>query len=483
MPSQKIVREVRRVYARASERGMLSDATFEHARFATVQRLCDPIAVAFHSDPMAIELRLFEHAAAQTFAATMLDEMLLWQPPHGATLLEELLAERQISKRPIARQFLESLSTSTTRLWYVVDARSGQWASVHRFGGEEPPRRVELLDDTQRIATGDCVAARRIKLDGSRVFADGWLAFPSGAIEVLRGMQGIALVERAFCLWALMALGDQDVTVRWLDALTHSGDSPGTGPDDAAHRDRAAAGRSRDRSTSRPPPRRATGTAGTDPERERLLERIRKLFAMAQETESSPHEAEIALRRCQSLMTRFGITEADLESSEFGVASVATGRTVATHVKLLGGAVALLHDVIFVIGRGGLAEFRGYEIDVQVATMTFEFLGQAIERALSTRKRRGELPPGRSAAFDYRVAFASEVHERVHLIAAEREAAERHSSGSGTALAVRKREQVDREFGEHLVEKPLRVRGPRDDEAAEVGREDGRQVSLDPQID
>lgn len=214
----------------------------------------------------------------------------------------------------------------------------------------------------------------------------------------------------------------------------------------------------------------------------RLLERIRKLFAMSQETESSPHEAEIALRRCQSLMARFGVTEADLETSEFAVASVATGRTVATHAKLLGGAVALLHDALFVIGRGGLAEFRGYEVDVQVATMTFEYLNAAIERALSVRKRRGELPPGRSAAFDYRVAFADEVYRRVRTLAAEREEAERRHSTTGTALVVRKREQVDREFGDDLVSKPLRLRGPVDGEAAEAGREDGQGVSLEPQI-
>jgi len=53
-------------------------------------------------------------------------------------------------------------------------------------------------------------------------------------------------------------------------------------------------------------------------DREKLLDRIRKLYAMSRESESSPHEAEIAMRRCQSLMDRFGITEADLETSEFG---------------------------------------------------------------------------------------------------------------------------------------------------------------------
>ena len=57
-------------------------------------------------------------------------------------------------------------------------------------------------------------------------------------------------------------------------------------------------------------------------ERQKLLERIRKLYAMAQEADSSPHEAEIALRRCQSLMQRFGVSEADLETPEFSSTKV-----------------------------------------------------------------------------------------------------------------------------------------------------------------
>jgi len=470
MSAQKTVREVRRVYQLVAERMVRNDAAHAAAQQAVVQRLCTPVGVAFGSDPMTIERRLLDSVSGQAYGALLCDELLLWTPPEGVSLGQELLSAKALRKRAIAQQFLQRLQGSTLRSWHVVDAHPGRWAFVHRLGGDDPPRRVELLEGWQSIEKGDCVVARRIKLGTWRVFADGWLAFPDGAVPVLRGSEGAPLLERAFCLWALIALGDQRVLDRWLQTL---GASRG------------------ERSSGRPPPRGTARTGGAaDPERERLLERIRKLFAMAQETEASPHEAEIALRRCQSLMARFGITEADLETSEFAVASVATGRTVATHVKLLGGAVAMLHDAIFVIGRGGLAEFRGYEIDVQVATMTFAYLSEAIERALSSRKQRGELPPGRSAAFDYRVAFADEVRQRVGRLAAERAVAEAQArpgesggeSGGGTSLAVRKQEQVTKAFGADLVSRPLRLRGPLDDEAADAGRRDGRGVSLDPQI-
>ena len=217
------------------------------------------------------------------------------------------------------------------------------------------------------------------------------------------------------------------------------------------------------------------------PERDRLLGRVRKLYAMAQETEASPHEAEIALRRCLSLMARFGITEADLETGEFGAAA-SPRRTVAMHVKYFGSAIARLHDVLFVTGGDAGIEFRGYEVDAEAARLTLDYLEGAVERALGSRRRAGGFPAGRSAAYDYRVAFASEVYARVARIVAEREALERAGSSTGTALAVRKREIVERECGAGLRTSRSRHRGPRDADAAAAGRADGSRVSLEPQV-
>ena len=140
-------------------------------------------------------------------------------------------------------------------------------------------------------------------------------------------------------------------------------------------------------------------------ERDKLLERVAKLYRMSGETESSPHEAAIALRRCQALMTRFGITEADLQSSAFGaVPFKAAGARVPAHVLLLGQGVALLHDCLVV--RGATLEFRGYAVDADVAALTFAYLSEAMERSLAVRKREGRVPAGRAPAHDYRVGYA-----------------------------------------------------------------------------
>lgn len=223
--------------------------------------------------------------------------------------------------------------------------------------------------------------------------------------------------------------------------------------------------------------------------REKLLSRIRKLYAMSRESESSPHEAEIAMRRCQSLMSRFGITESDLETSEFGATKIAKEfRSLPSYVGVLGSAVALLHDCICV--RSGTIEFRGFSIDAEVASLTFEYLSDAMERSLKSHKRLGTVESGRSASFDYRVGFALAVLKRARQLDIERrtmqEQAEaeagRERSGPGSSLVIRKREVVRNACMEGLVtRRATRVRY-RNGRAHEAGTSDGSRVSLDKQM-
>ena len=219
-------------------------------------------------------------------------------------------------------------------------------------------------------------------------------------------------------------------------------------------------------------------------ERDKLLERVAKLYRMSGETESSPHEAAIALRRCQALMNRFGITEADLQSSEFGATALKASATrVPAHVLFLAQAVALLHDCIVV--RGAALEFRGYALDAEVARLTFDYLSEAMERSLAVRKREGGVAAGRAPAFDYRVGYAMSVMERCREIdrerrEAEREAAER--SEDGRSLVVRKLEAVERECARGLAHGRRRQVRVRAGDAHAAGGADGREVSLSTQI-
>ncbi len=225
-------------------------------------------------------------------------------------------------------------------------------------------------------------------------------------------------------------------------------------------------------------------------DREKLLSRIRKLYAMSRENESSPHEAEIAMRRCQSLMARFGVTESDLETSEFGSSKIGKAfRAVPNYVSVLGSAVALLHDCLCV--KSDTIEFRGFSIDAEVATMTYEYLTDTMERSLKLRKQEGTVSPGRSASFDYRVGFALAVLNRARLIDADRKVAEEKLrttptdgdfAASGQSLVVRKREVVRASCMAGVVRgRAKRVRY-RNGEAHTAGTSDGAKVSLEKQI-
>lgn len=223
-------------------------------------------------------------------------------------------------------------------------------------------------------------------------------------------------------------------------------------------------------------------------DREKVITRVRKLYAMSQASDSSPNEADIALRRCQSLMEKFGVTLAELETSEFGSSSI--GRrfhSVPGYVTLISSAVALLHDCICV--DSGEIEFRGFSIDAEVATLTYGYLISAMERSLRLRKKEGSVPPGRSASFDYRVGYGVAVLNRCKAIHQERLDAEKSPSGAkpsgstgGSSLVVLKRTLVEENCTDDIQGSRKRKVRFRSGTAHTAGESDGKDVSLDTQL-
>jgi len=223
-------------------------------------------------------------------------------------------------------------------------------------------------------------------------------------------------------------------------------------------------------------------------EREKIIARVRKLYAMSQEAETSPNEAEIALRRCQSLMSKFGVTIGELETSEYGSSTIGRNfRKVPSYVTLLSSAVALLHDCICV--DSGEIEFRGFSIDAEVATLTYQYLTKSMERSLQLRKKTGEVTPGRSASFDYRVGYGISVLNRCRQIHKERlESAQlakqsaRNDSTFGSSLVLLKRELVEENCTNDIEGSRKRTVRFRSGTAHTAGASDGSDVSLDSQV-
>lgn len=225
------------------------------------------------------------------------------------------------------------------------------------------------------------------------------------------------------------------------------------------------------------------GQAGGEKAPDKVLDRIRKLYNMSKENVASPHEAEIALRRCQALMTRYGVTESDLETSEFGAASAFRIRKqMPTYVSVLVSSTGLLHDCIVIKNQHGL-EFRGYAIDTQVSQMTFEYLTTTLERLLSQAKRSGEIGAGRSAAHDFRIGFALEVNERCKAIDRERRATTAAQSRTGTSIAVQKMQMVNIHCAKNIGKARPKKVVYRDSEANSAGRQAGARISLSSQLD
>jgi len=223
-------------------------------------------------------------------------------------------------------------------------------------------------------------------------------------------------------------------------------------------------------------------------DRKKVISRVRKLYAMSQEAQSSPNEAEIALRRCQSLMSKFGVTVSELETSEYGSSTIGRSfRNVPSYVTLLSSAVALLHDCICV--DSGEIEFRGFSIDAEVATLTYQYLSRSMERSLQHRKKTGDVKPGRSASFDYRVGFGISVLNRCRVIHNERIEAEQAARGSasndstyGSSLVVLKRELVEENCTNDIQGSRKRTVRFRSGSAHTAGASDGTEVSLDSQV-
>ena len=413
---------------------------------------------------------------------------LLDEQAFGLEWNEESLFDRYFTEGPgvgesgLCRRYLRRLTDSGPSLWRVVGADPGVSMSVSPWRGGETVTVAEH-HHSRSVETDELLVGRVIDMPGGAVFARGMVFFRSTDPGTLTASPDTVRELLSDCASQLLDAAAREA--RDGRAEPGAGQGAGRGPGrlsgEGSDRDARAGTGDRDGARSGAPPR--SSSAPPDAERERLIERVRKLFAMAQEVEASPHEAEIALRRCQSLMAKYGITEADLETSAFGSVGFQSGRTLPMHVKYLAAAVARLHDVLFVTGSKGFAEFRGFEVDANVARLTLDYLLDAVERALAARKRTGEFPAGRSAAYDYRVGFAVEVDKRADALVAEREKAEREArDGVGTALTIRKREIVERECATDLSTSSFRGRGARDAAARAAGHDDGARVSLDRQV-
>ena len=211
-------------------------------------------------------------------------------------------------------------------------------------------------------------------------------------------------------------------------------------------------------------------------DRQRHIEKVRKLLSMAEHSASNENEAATALRQAESLMREHDIAHAELEASKIKADGMTKGNTDegrrSRWLWTLAWAAAKVTDTKPTRLSGSI-EFAGVTEDVQVAMMMFDYMVNVTERLAKqyegTRTDRN--------AFKVGMAFA--INDTAEAIQAERRKAFTQAS-SGTDLIEVKGAMIEKTFGLRYRAAPATrvtsAQGYNDGLAA------GRKVSLNSQV-
>lgn len=216
-------------------------------------------------------------------------------------------------------------------------------------------------------------------------------------------------------------------------------------------------------------------------DKDTILDRIRKLLAMAADS-TSPNEAAIAAKRARSMMDKHGISLDEIrEKSNFGEGTVGTSRKfVAVWEQSIAIAVANYNDCIagYKYASGGYKtiEFRGYLADVKMCEFMFAMITMsAIKMAATVSVVNGRYNARLGTRF--KGGYSSEIVSRLEAMTAERKQA---SMSTGTDLMVIKIDQVREIYGPSCYTKVSRAVAVREDaiEAERAGRDHGKRVNI-----
>ncbi len=205
---------------------------------------------------------------------------------------------------------------------------------------------------------------------------------------------------------------------------------------------------------------------------EKVVERIRRLYAMAQDA-GSPNEAAIAARRCRKLMDEYQLTAADLEKSDFARRVVKQGKRISKWYVHLSIQVAELNDCQFHRSDEGQCLFRGLDADVIVATLTLQYLVDSLERQWKTYRKHETT----ANATSFKMGFAVAIGKRIQTMIKIRQ---QLKASNGTSLIVSKKRLVENEFG--IVRYTRSSYKSNDSRAFDAGNRAGMKTGLDNQM-
>ena len=196
--------------------------------------------------------------------------------------------------------------------------------------------------------------------------------------------------------------------------------------------------------------------------RERAVDKIRKLLAVANDGRGNEHEAAIAAGQAEKLMRHYQVEASDVimkeieqdEAFEQGTENVSFENITGHKPKqtpswvgyiAVGCGEAFTCKVDLVNTYEGVkVRFSGYALDVMLCRWVYKFLCEQVFR-ISKETTKGL---GMSAAKSFRMGAASVLQSRLKALKKERNA-EVQATGTGTSLVLyaRKEARVEEMFG------------------------------------
>jgi len=178
-------------------------------------------------------------------------------------------------------------------------------------------------------------------------------------------------------------------------------------------------------------------------EKEKIIERVRKLMAMAADC-SSPNEAAIAAKRARSVMDKYQISLGDIaDKSEFGSESASKARSrVPLWEQTLVVDIANLNDCIARYDNAGRFVFHGFDVDAKVCKFMFFYLTENGKRTCKWFIQTNPLGCRNSFKLGYSVAVGEKIKKIIEARKAELK------TSTGTSLVLVKKSLVENEFGE-----------------------------------
>jgi len=227
--------------------------------------------------------------------------------------------------------------------------------------------------------------------------------------------------------------------------------------------------------------------------REKIIERIRKLLALAG---NNPNEAEaaLAMEKAQAELALHNLSMSEVEHKERADIMTMNGPTTPAHphLRFLGNAIARLYfaDYFYIRIRGKWQTqhcFVGSEGNVEVAKLMFEYLSSTIDRlAYQGAKRTGE---GKAYITSFRSACTRRLCARImDRIEQSKKGGVQTASGTTLPALLSLYESTQKQLSQYMkdqlgvVEKKIRTAKANSTRGLIDGHAAGDTISLDQQV-